>query len=48
MENDFVLCEVGNKYLVRGDMNFVLKEVKFRVHAGFPVLMGSSLLASSL
>jgi len=48
MYNDFVLCEAGNKYLFTGDLNFGLKKVKFRFHAGFPVLKGNSLLASSL
>jgi len=26
MENDFALCEAGNKYLLIGDMNFGLKK----------------------
>ena len=44
MENDFVLCEAGNKYLFRDDVNFGIKKVKFRLHAGFPVLTGNSLV----
>jgi len=48
MENDFLLREAGNKYLFLDDMNFGPKKVKFRIHAGFPVLMGNSLLLSSV